>query len=375
MTFFLFLSSIILLIYTAIILFAAYKIKKPDALAVQDTVINNNSYSIIIPFRDEIENLKDIYFDLLDLKFDQNRIEVLFIDDHSSDGSLEWLGKLDMPDNFKLLSSSKMGKKQALIKAISMATGNYIITTDADCKLHPLWIKSINETIELSKPKLLVQPVIANFEDKLVCQFQYFDSLSLLGINMAVYNFQKYPTLASGANLVFHKDTFTKIEPFKDNVNITSGDDMFLLDSFVKHFSNSIVLNYSPENLVITKSESSWIKLIDQRMRWVGKMKRFNNSTSFFLGLLSLMVQVMLIGLLFLSAYFQNYYAFLFVSIWLFKSTVDYLFLRRVAVYVDQKVSWLNVFVLEPVYMIFVPLITVLSLFKNPKWKGREILK
>jgi hypothetical protein len=58
----------------------------------------------------------------------------------------------------------------------------------------------------------------------------------------------------------------------------------------------------------------------------------------------------------------------------LVKSVIDYIFLRRIAQHIDQKVRWFNVFILEPVYMIFVPLIVVLSLFDSPKWKGRKII-
>lgn len=374
MTFLLIVSGSVLLLYMAIILFASYKIKKPF-IQRGDKIYSNNTFSIIIPFRDEIENLKHIYSDLLDLKFDQSRIEIIFIDDHSTDGSFEWFEKCDLPVNYKLLKSLKVGKKQALIKAISLATGNYIITTDADCRLNPSWIKSIDETIDSLGPKLLIQPVITRFNKKLVCQFQYFDSLSLLGINMAVYNFRKYVSLASGANLVFQKKAYDIIKPFQDNVHIASGDDMFVLKSFIKHYPDSITLNYTLENLVVTKSENNWVKLIYQRMRWVGKMKRFNDSTSYFLGFLSIIVQIILIEFIIISAWFQNYYVLLIVFIWLVKSLVDYLFFKRIAQYFDQKVRWFNVFILEPVYMVFVPLVIVLSLFDSPKWKGRKIIE
>lgn len=360
------------MLYMAIILLATLKIRKPDLLQDRDKGVRSRYYSVIIPFRNEIENLKMIYFDLTNLKFDQSKIEIIFIDDHSSDGSFEWLDKCKFPDNFKLLSSSMIGKKQALIKAIASAKGNYIITTDADCRLNPLWIKNIDETIESENPNLLVQPVITNFSNKLIYQFQYFDSLSLLGINLALCNFQGYPSIASGANLVFKKEYFDRIQPFRNNMQITSGDDMFLLRSFVKQNPNSIVLNYNPENLVITKSESSWIGLISQRMRWVGKMKRFNNSSSFSLGLLSMAAQIILLGLL-LGVWYQNLFIFVFIFFWLFKSVIDYVFLRRIAKQIDQNVRWFNVFILEPIYMIFVPLIVVSSILYSPKWKERKI--
>ena len=146
---------------------------------------------------------------------------------------------------------------------------------------------------------------------------------------------------------------------------------MFLLKSFIKHDPNSIALNYTSQNLVVTRPENSWVNLIKQRMRWAGKMKQFNDATSFYLGMFSVIIQVILIVLFILSVWYQKIYLFLFI--WLVKSAVDYLFFRKIAQCVGQKVKWFNVFVLEPIYIIFVPLIVILSLFKSPKWKGRKI--
>lgn len=373
MTFLLIFSVSVLLFYIAIIFFAFCKLSKPAVFNDRDNIDSKNTYSLIIPFRNELENLKNIYSDLLDLKFDQFRYEVIFIDDHSSDGSFEWLDECEMPDNFRLMTSLKEGKKQALIEAISLSSGIYIVTTDADCRLHPMWLNSIDETIDSKKPKLLVQPVISMYDNKLISQFQYYDSLSLLGINMAVFNIQEYPPLASGANLVFQKEVYNNIEPLSDNVHIASGDDMFLLTSFIDHDPNSIFINYTPESLVVTRAETSWINLIKQRMRWVGKMKRFNNTSSYFLGLLSVIVQLILIELLLMGVWYSNYFFILFVFVWLVKSIVDYLFFRRIAEHIGKSVKWLNVLLLEPIYMIFVPLITIFSIFKSPKWKGRKI--
>lgn len=375
MTFLLILSIIILLFYLAIILFAVYNLSKPFLFSERDNIKSGNTYTLIVPFRNELENLKNIYSDLLDLKFDRHRYEVILINDHSSDGSFEWLNKCDMPDNFRLLTSLKEGKKQALIKAISLSSGNYIVTTDADCRLQPFWLNTIDETIGLRSPKLLVQPVITMNSNNLISQFQYYDSLSLLGINMAAYNIQKYPLLASGANLVFQKEAFNKIEPFSNNVQIASGDDMFILTTFIKNDSKSIFINYTPQSLVITKAESSWINLINQRRRWVGKMKRFNNTSSYLLGLFSVIVQLVLIELLLIGVLYLNYFLMLFVFVWLVKSYVDYLFFKRIAERIGHSVNWLNVWFLEPIYMIFVPLVTVFSIFYSPKWKGRKIIE
>jgi cellulose synthase/poly-beta-1,6-N-acetylglucosamine synthase-like glycosyltransferase len=190
---------------------------------------------------------------------------------------------------------------------------------------------------------------------------------------MAVFKTQRYPSLASGANLVFQKEAFIKIKPFRDNWHIASGDDMFLLKSFLAADPQSVVLNYKPQSLVITRAETNWASFIKQRIRWAGKMKHFNGSTSFFLGALSVAVQVAWIGFLVISFNSSFYFALVFIGIWVLKSVLDYSFFYKIGILLGKKTKWITVFILEPVYMVIVPLILLLSLFIHPQWKGRKI--
>jgi len=373
MTFFLIFSALVLLIYSVIVLFAVLKIKVPIKTNQIPGILHGFTYTIIIPFRNEIENLTHILSDLKQLNFVKDRFEVIFIDDNSSDGSFEFLENSELPKNFKLLRALKDGKKQAIAQAISSASGSYIYTIDADCRLHPDLLRKVDDMVMVKKPGLLIQPVISYHGNSLLSRFQYYDYLSLMGINKAVVDFNGQPALASAANLIFNKETFETLKPFNDNLNISSGDDMFLLRSFLKEDHQSVFLNYTPENLVITNPEKSWPHLIKQRIRWTGKMRRFSSSISFFLGMLSMVVQIVFISLFVLGLSYQVNYILFFLCFWLFKSLLDYLFFKKTALLLGQKASWFEVLILEPLYMIFVPVVILLSLFVHPKWKGRKI--
>jgi cellulose synthase/poly-beta-1,6-N-acetylglucosamine synthase-like glycosyltransferase len=373
MTFFLIFSTIVLLIYLIFILIAISKIKPPVKNRQPVNTKHHFTFSIIIPFRNEIGNLANILSDLKQLNFDKNRFEVILIDDGSTDGSFELLEKEELLDNFRLIKASNVGKKPAIIEAISMASGNYIYSTDADCRLHPDILKQVDDFLSENLAKLIVQPVLSTNRNNLLGQFQYYDFLSLMGINNAVYNLNGVPAIASAANLIFNKTAFEALMPFIDNLHISSGDDMFLLKSFLAADPQSVVLNYKPQSLVITRAETNWASFIKQRIRWAGKMKHFNGSTSFFLGALSVAVQVAWIGFLVISFNSSFYFALVFIGIWVLKSVLDYSFFYKIGTLLGKKTNWITVFILEPVYMVIVPLILLLSLFIHPQWKGRKI--
>jgi len=329
MIFFLMIAAFVFLVYSFVILFAAYKIKPSSKINYSSDSEAILSYSIIIPFRNEIENLKSIFSDLKKINFDSNRFDFIFIDDQTTDGSFERLQGNEFPENFSLIKALKKGKKQAIIQAVSLATGIYIYTVDADCRLHKDQLIEIDQTLHLNSAKLLVQPVISPEGNNLLNKFQFYDYLSLMGINAVAHRLYKSPALASGANLVFSKEAFINLMPFENNMHISSGDDMFLLQSFLNTDPQSIALNYSSTSLVTTQPEKSWSSLFKQRIRWAGKMKRFSGSSSFLLGALSVVVQLVLIGFFVLGTCYRLDYLVVFFVIWFLKSFMDFWFLRK----------------------------------------------
>jgi len=56
-----------------------------------------------------------------------------------------------------------------------------------------------------------------------------------------------------------------------------------------------------------------------------------------------------------------------------FKILYGFLVFKKIALILGQKVNLFSVLMLELVYMIFVPVVVVLSFFIHPKWKGRKI--
>ena len=108
--------------------------------------------SIIIPIFNEGLNINYLYKSVLKnipVKLDY---EIIFVDDCSSDNSLELLNKLKNKNKkIKILSFQKnYGQSTALHCGITNATGKYVITMDGDLQNDPIDIKNFYTTIKSS---------------------------------------------------------------------------------------------------------------------------------------------------------------------------------------------------------------------------------
>lgn len=97
-------------------------------------------YSIIIPVHNEKECLKELYRKLTDvLKNVDNDYEIIFINDGSTDNSLEILNELNQEnEKIKIIDFSRnFGHQMALTAGLKYASGEAIITMDADLQDPP----------------------------------------------------------------------------------------------------------------------------------------------------------------------------------------------------------------------------------------------
>ena len=106
--------------------------------------------SIIIPLLNEAESLPELHQWILDeLKSTNLSFELIFIDDGSSDNSWEEIEKLHQSDNttYGIRFSKNFGKSQALHAGFAEASGDVVITLDADLQDAPSEIPNLYQRI------------------------------------------------------------------------------------------------------------------------------------------------------------------------------------------------------------------------------------
>jgi len=108
------------------------------------------SITVIIPVYNEVESLHELHNELTAVLKGSFEYELLFVDDGSSDGSIELLTELSNSDpNTKTIQFYRnYGKAAALAEGFKMSSGDYIVTMDADLQDDPSEIPNLVSKLE-----------------------------------------------------------------------------------------------------------------------------------------------------------------------------------------------------------------------------------
>ncbi len=102
--------------------------------------VNNTNFkvSVVIPCFNEQENISFIYDDLIKIIDDYSEYEIIFIDDGSTDNTLDIIKKLTVYNkSVKYLSFSRnFGHQNAIKAGLDYSSGDCVISLDADLQ-HP----------------------------------------------------------------------------------------------------------------------------------------------------------------------------------------------------------------------------------------------
>ncbi len=336
-------------------------------------------FSIIIPFRDEAEYLPALLKSIEALNYPKQYFEIIFVDDDSQDNSLELIARHfddDTQSNIKVIPNhrlTKSPKKDAITSAIKKAKHEWIITTDADCELPKYWLDSFDQYIQKNNVVSIAAPVTYKEEQSFLEQFQILDILSLQGATIGGFGINK-PFLCNGANFAYKKSIFEKLNGFKGNTTIASGDDIFLLEKIVKAHPKQLHYLKCQHAIVKTKSQPTWNALFSQRVRWSAKTSQYNNWFGKVTGLVVLLMNLLVIINLILICFGVINIKILFYIL-VIKFSIDFLLIYKSAVFFNQKhilKSYALGFIL---YLFFSVYIAIASLFLGYTWKGRSFKK
>lgn len=375
------LNLIITILYLLIIGSFVYGFNKVKTFYLKD-IAAKTKFSVIIPFRNEADNLNLLLQSIFELKYTKGSYEIILVDDDSDDDSVKIIEKFIQSNQSKKSIDitvtkndrySKSPKKDAITTAVKLSKNDWIITTDADCILPKYWLDSYDEFIQSTNCKCIVAPVKVIEENSFVNNFQMLDFLSLQGATIGGFGIEK-PFLCNGANFGYSKDLFHELNGFEGNNDVASGDDIFLLEKALKQYPKQTKYLKSEQSIVATKAQSSWSNLINQRIRWVSKSKASKNWFSKLTGGIVLLFNFLLVLNLFLVLS-NNFSLKSFLYILIIKFNIDFFLIYKSASFFDQKEvlkSFIFSFFIYPFFSVYV---AIASLFLNFKWKNRTFNK
>ena len=337
--------------------------------------------SVIIPARNEDQNIKACLNSLIAQSYPHHLWQVLVIDDHSTDNTAAIVKAYNLP-NIKLISLKDFVapdeinayKKKAIEIAIQQSAGELIVTTDADCFAPPNWLQTIAAFYQEKKPAFIVMPVAINCGLSFIEIFQAVDFMTLQGITGASVN-KKMHSMCNGANLAYTKKAFNDVNGFKGIDAIASGDDMLLMHKIYKQNPEAVLFLKSKAVIVQTQPVKTVNEFFNQRIRWASKADKYDDKRIFWVLLLVYLFNVLLLILPVVAILNTATYSLL--QLWLLllflKTVVELLFLFPVAKFFNkQKLLWLFP-LLQPFHIVYTIIAGWLGKFGSYKWKGRKV--
>lgn len=322
---------------------------------------------LLIPFRDEEARIHV----LLDSLNNSSELpgEILFIDDHSSDQTVQKIQQSLQNVNFSIISlpDGVTGKKAALRYAMTLTSATYLHTMDADVVFESNLFSNIQK---LSDADMYILPAIMAPENAR----EYFYTIDLYlvnAINAGLTGLAR-PIIASGANLLYRKSTFYLVDNYISHAHSASGDDTYLLRDFRLN-STDVRLITTADFAVRTETPHSFKQMLDQRLRWVGKTSNMKDLLSSMVGLLQFVLTLAFFVLLIWGIIEKEWQQVL--ALIGLKSAVEWMSFYPFFSQTKTMKGWLFL----PIYQFYFPvysiILVVAMLVYKPTWKNRKIYK
>ena len=268
--------------------------------------------SVIIAAHNESQYIETCLDSILNQNYPHEKIEIIIVNDRSEDATAMILNKYEKNNALiRVLTISECEpklspKKNALTKAINIAKGEIIATTDADCKTSPQWLKKgisyftsetgmvvglapLNPTSWLISPLVCIDAIVGGIT-----------AYGTLGWNHAV--------TCTGRNFFYRKKLFDEIAGFSGIDHILMGDDDLLMMKMKKE--TDCTIRFMPDSLsaVPSATATGWHHFISQRSRHIAASKYFPRSVKIGFGITFLSkLFIMLYMIILLLGYKTSY--------------------------------------------------------------------
>ncbi|OPZ66410.1 MAG: Beta-monoglucosyldiacylglycerol synthase [bacterium ADurb.Bin478] len=257
---------LLLLLYGIILVWVVTGVDRKQA--APDCGLGDAAVSVVVAAQNE-RNRIPLCLQAL-AKQDYPHYNVLIVDDHSTDGTGDWVQDFikDRPE-WRMLSAAspqpwKSSKKAALHAAIEQAQGEWLLLTDADCLPPPTWIRTIASRFQDQTC------LVAGFSPQ-TCPsgswwrgFLMADSLAASLVAAGTIG-RGIGITCSGRNLAYRRSAWLRIQGFSRLPDSLSGDDDFIIQRLSQ--CGDILFCLSADSVVPAQGPQNWHEFLKQKKR------------------------------------------------------------------------------------------------------------
>lgn len=267
------------LMYAIVVLLFYWGLRFP----VRPSLTKEPFISVVLAVRNEEHNLPNLLTDLKQQNYPADKWELVIVDDNSTDNTLMVLQNAlkDFP-NLKIYNvlgqnSPLKYKKAALAVGIHNSRGEIILTTDADCRMGPDWIRTMAGYFTDNVGVVVGFSEMVGAERQVV-RWQTFDYLMLMAAAQGATNLG-IAWACSGQNWAFRRVLFDRVGGYQLLRDRLAGDDSLFMQLIRKKTRTKVVFASDERAWVRTLALPDFTSFVRQRIRWSSEaqyMHHFN---------------------------------------------------------------------------------------------------
>lgn len=242
--------------------------------------------TVVVPARNEELNIERCLRSLSASDYPRDLVQIIVVDDRSTDGTLDMLQRIAiaMPTLLVLSRTERdtrgnlKGKPGALQFGFNHATGDVLMITDADCEVHPQWIRAmaaphVDERVGLSLGFTTIRSntFLEHVQDvEWVCS----QALARGGIGNGI------PLGCFGNNMGIRRSAYEGLGGYA-NIEFSITEDLALLQA-VHRAGWTVKYLCEPEATVETLPCTTLLEYVRQRHRWARGGLQLGRKAAFF---------------------------------------------------------------------------------------------
>jgi len=219
--------------------------------------------TIVVPCWNEEGTIDRTVNSLLNLNYPKDKIKILLIDDGSTDGTWNVIGKFSGFQNVKIFHKENGGKYTALNLGLEETKTDFFGALDADSFADPESLVRIMSYFEKDPDVMAVAPSVTVCEPENIVQ-----SAQRAEYHMGVYTKKMLGFLGAinvtpGPLTIFRKKVFDDLGPYRHGHNT---EDMEIAYRMQKH---DYKIEHCNDAHIYTTTPRTVSKLYRQRLRWI----------------------------------------------------------------------------------------------------------
>lgn len=287
----------VLFLYTGILLVLGWASRRAMN---RRTAGSRPKVSVVIAARNEARNISSCLEALARQTYPAQLWEVIVVDDRSTDETAEgagrWSARLPALKVLRVakVPKGKQAKKHALEQAISCASGEVILTTDADCRPGPKWIELMAAQFDPRVDAVIGFSAQRFPQGRLWARAVATQGLAAGVASAAAVGLGAVAT-CTGRNLGYRKRLFVEQGGFGNLHCSVSGDDDLLMQRFERDGA-SVVFAGPSEAVVSSCGPQRLGAALGQRLRHLSAGRYYSFGILFFYGVYHLLGLLLWVG-------------------------------------------------------------------------------